>query len=146
MDTNSHRLSTVMNADRIIVISDGQIVESGNHDELIQQEGKYANLWSKQIFTKPKDKSNSGDDAAKIPDFVNDLTPESTEEVAKASNALTAAPEGSSADSVKNGKTLMEDGSTTKDDREVDNANEDDSGSETATEASPPSGEETEVL
>lgn len=86
----AHRLSTVMNADRIVVINDGQIVESGSHDELIQKDGKYANLWSKQIFTSAKDKSKTGDEA-KITDLVNDLTLETTNgEVAKAHKASKA--------------------------------------------------------
>lgn len=59
-----------MNADTIIVINGGEIVEQGNHDELIQAGGKYANLWSKQVFTKPKDKSKATDATGKISDLV----------------------------------------------------------------------------
>lgn len=44
-----------MNADIIFVVSDGQVVEQGSHDELITKGGKYAELWSKQIFLKPKE-------------------------------------------------------------------------------------------
>ena len=44
----AHRLSTVRMADRIIVVEQGRIVESGNHDQLIQQQGYYANLHSHQ--------------------------------------------------------------------------------------------------
>lgn len=73
---NSHRLSTVMNADRIIVISDGRIVEQGCHDDLISADGKYASLWSKQVFTKSKEKAKTpADNTLKVPDFVNDLDP-----------------------------------------------------------------------
>lgn len=40
----AHRLSTIRNADRIIVIEDGKIIESGSHDELMKLGGHYANL------------------------------------------------------------------------------------------------------
>lgn len=41
----AHRLSTVMNADRIFVMDDGQCVESGNHEELIQKNGLYKRMF-----------------------------------------------------------------------------------------------------
>ena len=44
----AHRLSTVRDADRILVIEDGQIVERGTHDELLADDGLYANLWRVQ--------------------------------------------------------------------------------------------------
>lgn len=45
----AHRLSTVMHADKIVVISDGQIIEEGTHKELLKKDGAYANLYSKQF-------------------------------------------------------------------------------------------------
>lgn len=48
-DANRHRLSTIMNADNILVVMDGEIVESGTHHELVNSKGRYYNLWSKQI-------------------------------------------------------------------------------------------------
>ena len=44
----AHRLSTIANADTILVMHEGQVVEKGNHFELIENGGKYAELWSKQ--------------------------------------------------------------------------------------------------
>lgn len=41
----AHRLTTIKNADEILVISDEGIAERGTHDELLQMEGVYANLW-----------------------------------------------------------------------------------------------------
>src|SRR5262249_12346878 len=46
----SHRISTVRRADRILVLADGAIVESGTHDELVQKSGLYAELHKKQLL------------------------------------------------------------------------------------------------
>lgn len=44
----AHRLSTVRNADVILVVSDGKIVEQGNHASLMKQKGHYYNLYTRQ--------------------------------------------------------------------------------------------------
>jgi ATP-binding cassette subfamily B protein len=41
----AHRLSTITTADQILVIDDGQVVESGRHDELVASGGLYADLY-----------------------------------------------------------------------------------------------------
>lgn len=53
----AHRLSTLLHMDRILVFSQGKIVEEGSHAQLIEQKGLYQELWSKQVngFL-PKDK------------------------------------------------------------------------------------------
>lgn len=45
----AHRLSTIKNADEIIAIKDGNIIEKGTHDELLSKEGFYANLYNSQF-------------------------------------------------------------------------------------------------
>jgi ATP-binding cassette, subfamily B, bacterial len=45
----AHRLSTVFHADRIVVLEQGRIVESGRHDELIDRKGLYYAMWRQQI-------------------------------------------------------------------------------------------------
>ncbi|KAJ5774292.1 Vacuolar ABC heavy metal transporter (H.t1.c1) [Penicillium paradoxum] len=45
----AHRLSTITTADRILVLSEGQVAESGTHEELLAMKGRYASMWRKQI-------------------------------------------------------------------------------------------------
>jgi ATP-binding cassette subfamily B protein len=47
----AHRLSTIRNVDRILVLKQGELVESGSHDQLLKQKGLYANLYSLEMMT-----------------------------------------------------------------------------------------------
>lgn len=44
----AHRLRTIYDSDRILVLKDGQVVETGSHRELLEQDGVYAELWNAQ--------------------------------------------------------------------------------------------------
>ncbi len=46
----SHRTSTVQDADQIVVLRDGRIIERGTHDELLDRDGYYADLYRKQLL------------------------------------------------------------------------------------------------
>ncbi|SEW13318.1 ABC transporter ATP-binding protein [Halobacterium jilantaiense] len=47
----AHRLSTVRDADQILVVEDGDVTERGTHDDLLAREGRYADLWHVQTTT-----------------------------------------------------------------------------------------------
>ncbi|HOR62975.1 MAG TPA: lipid A export permease/ATP-binding protein MsbA [Smithellaceae bacterium] len=57
----AHRLSTIRNADRIIALVNGEIVEEGNHDALMEKKGEYYRLYNLQF----KDEGNGNDRLAK---------------------------------------------------------------------------------
>ena len=45
----AHRLSTIRDADVILVMKDGHVVEQGNHEQLLQKNGFYATLYNSQF-------------------------------------------------------------------------------------------------
>lgn len=45
----AHRLRTIANADKIVVLDDGNIVEEGTHDNLVSSNGLYRHLWDLQL-------------------------------------------------------------------------------------------------
>ena len=45
----AHRLSTIREADVILVMKDGKVIEQGNHEELLAQNGFYADLYNSQF-------------------------------------------------------------------------------------------------
>ena len=47
--TIAHRLSTVVEADRIVVLEEGRVRESGTHDQLLKADGRYAAMWQRQL-------------------------------------------------------------------------------------------------
>ena len=47
----AHRLSTVVDADQILVIDDGRVIEQGHHQELLDKKGSYATMWARQQET-----------------------------------------------------------------------------------------------
>lgn len=74
-DAYRHRLSTIMNADYILVVMHGEIIESGSHQELVHSKGKYHDLWSKQIFVTPNtDRGRSQSPKKGEAHIINDLT------------------------------------------------------------------------
>jgi len=87
----AHRLSTIKTADNIVVMSNGTIVESGTHDELLERRGAYYNLVEAQrISAKNQEKSPEADDISHVDD---DERLKLTLSRSKTKNASAAVPE-----------------------------------------------------
>ena len=63
----AHRLSTIRNADRILALSDGRVVEEGRHEDLIRQNGLYAGLYKLQ-YQGVSPLGSSGDTPSQTPE------------------------------------------------------------------------------
>ena len=48
----SHRVSSAKNADQIIILDEGRIIQQGSHNQLVNQEGYYKELYEKQLSEK----------------------------------------------------------------------------------------------
>ena len=64
----AHRLSTIQSADQILVLEDGQIVESGSHAELLAKDGRYRELYDKQYKLERNRFINPGEDFTPQPE------------------------------------------------------------------------------
>jgi len=53
----AHRLSTIVNSDQIVVLDQGQVVEMGTHEDLLNLEGKYSKLWHHQQDSRNKEQN-----------------------------------------------------------------------------------------
>jgi ATP-binding cassette, subfamily B (MDR/TAP), member 7 len=56
----AHRLRTVVEADLIIVLQDGQVAEQGTHDELIKKAGLYFSMWQQQVTAEQLKEEDDG--------------------------------------------------------------------------------------
>lgn len=54
----AHRLGTIRNADQIIVVHDGIVAEQGTHDELLELDGRYADMWNMQLHSRNDSRSS----------------------------------------------------------------------------------------
>jgi len=58
----AHRLSTIVKSDQIVVLDQGQIVELGTHEDLLNLEGKYSKLWHHQQNTRSKEQNEKSEE------------------------------------------------------------------------------------
>jgi ATP-binding cassette, subfamily B, heavy metal transporter len=83
----THRLSTIVNADKIIVLDNGKVVEQGTHHALVKKNGMYAKLWHTQTNLHHNDESQIFEDEEEIK---TELSPSQTRSTKKDSVATTS--------------------------------------------------------
>lgn len=64
----AHRLSTIVGADQILVVRDGQIAERGSHEELLAKGGLYADMWLKQQQASDSDSASDSETKDRCPE------------------------------------------------------------------------------
>ncbi|RDW94363.1 p-loop containing nucleoside triphosphate hydrolase-10 [Coleophoma crateriformis] len=84
----AHRLSTIMRADHILVVMNGEITEEGCHRELLSAKGKYYDLWTKQVFLQPSSERSRSRSPKKLGNIVNDISPALHKAEVKKANEL----------------------------------------------------------
>ncbi|KAI0696736.1 hypothetical protein BC835DRAFT_1405891 [Cytidiella melzeri] len=87
----AHRLSTIKSADVILVLKDGQIVEQGNHQELLAKGGMFASMWADQVSANGE--SSPADKKSAIGGYTVDDEPSGNVEDTVTSELLVATPE-----------------------------------------------------
>jgi ABC-type transport system involved in Fe-S cluster assembly fused permease/ATPase subunit len=96
----AHRLSTIREADMIMVIDHGEIVERGTHDDLLLKGGKYLELWTKQTTGKPSKANSLNEDKTDL--LVNNLPADSTPSQELAAAFATTSADEQQTDATKN--------------------------------------------
>lgn len=59
---STHRLTSVVEMDEIIVVSGGRVIERGSHEELIEKDGLYRQLWDDQMHHPHRDADDDDED------------------------------------------------------------------------------------
>ncbi|GME64795.1 putative ABC transporter protein [Neofusicoccum parvum] len=72
----AHRLSTIMDADLILVLENGKIIERGTQDELLQLGGKYVDLWTKQTSRRTESTAKNSINSSDL--LIDDVHPDLT--------------------------------------------------------------------
>jgi ABC-type multidrug transport system ATPase subunit len=85
----AHRLSTIMDADCILVVDKGMVVERGTHQELLDLNGNYVNLWNKQSSKKNESGGSSVTAAGEHEVLILDLPTSSSSPIATPSESRT---------------------------------------------------------